>query len=199
MSAPKPFHVMTKPMGPKCNIDCSYCYYLEKERLYPDEKRFRMSDALLEKYVHDLISSQADAGSREVAFAWQGGEPTMLGVEFFERVVAFQRTYSRPGLNITNAIQTNGTLLDDEWGRFLSQENFLVGISVDGPRRIHDRYRKDRAGRGTFDKVMHGLDVLRRHEIDFNLLCTVHRENAIKGKEVYAFLKTLGTQHVDCR
>lgn len=196
MSAPKPFHVMTKPMGPRCNIDCSYCYYLEKERFYPEEKRFRMSDALLEHYVRDLIAAQADAGGREVAFAWQGGEPTLLGVEFFERAVALQRKYARPGLPITNAIQTNGTLLDDEWGRFLSREKFLVGISVDGPRRIHDRYRRDRAGRGTFDKVMLGLDVLRRYGIAFNVLCTVHRENAIKGKEVYAFLKTLGTQHI---
>ena len=187
---------MTKPIGPRCNIACSYCYYLEKEALYPDEKRFRMSDAVLERYVRDLIAAEVEAGERSVTFAWQGGEPTMLGVEFFEKAVALQKQHCPEGVRIENAFQTNGMLLDDDWGAFLAREDFLVGISVDGPRPIHDRYRRDRAGRPTFDKVMQGLDVLRRHQVEFNILTTVHRENAIHGKEVYRFLRDLGTAHI---
>lgn len=187
---------MTKPIGPRCNIACSYCYYLEKEALYPDEKRFRMSDAVLERYVRDLIAAEVEAGERGVTFAWQGGEPTMLGVDFFEKAVALQKQYCPEGVRIENAFQTNGMLLDDDWGRFLAREDFLVGISIDGPRAIHDRYRRDRAGRPTFDKVMQGLDVLRRHQVAFNILTTVHRENAIHGKEVYRFLRDLGTAHI---
>ncbi len=196
MTVPRPFQVMTKPIGPRCNIACKYCYYLEKEQLYPDEKRFRMSDAVLERYVRDLIAAEVKAGQREVLFAWQGGEPTLLGVDFFERAVALQKQYCPEGVRIENAFQTNGMLLDDDWGSFLARENFLVGISIDGPRKIHDRYRRDRAGRPTFDKVMKGLDVLRRHGVEFNILTTVHRENAIQGKEVYRFLRDLGTAHL---
>ncbi|MBU1174135.1 MAG: anaerobic sulfatase maturase, partial [Alphaproteobacteria bacterium] len=136
------------------------------------------------------------AGQREIEFAWQGGEPTLLGVDFFERAVALQKQHCPEGVKITNAFQTNGILLDDDWGAFLAREGFLIGISIDGPRQIHDKYRRDRAGRGTFDKVMAGLDVLQRHKVDYNILTTVHRENAIRGKEVYSFLKTLGTRHI---
>ena len=196
MTSPHPFHVMTKPMGPRCNIDCQYCYYLEKEKLYPDEKRFRMSDDVLERYVRDLIQAGVKVGQREIEFAWQGGEPTMLGVTFFEKALALQKQYAPEGVRISNAFQTNGTLLDDAWGEFLARETFLIGISIDGPREIHDKYRRDRAGRGTFNKVMQGLEVLQRHKVDYNILTTVHRENAIRGKEVYRFLKTLGTQHI---
>ncbi len=196
MIEPHPFHVMTKPIGPRCNIACSYCYYLEKETLYPDEKRFRMSDAVLERYVRDLIAAEVKAGQRVVTFAWQGGEPTMLGIEFFERAVALQKAHCPAGVRIENAFQTNGMLLDDDWGSFLARENFLVGISIDGPRAIHNRYRRDRAGRPTFDKVMQGLDVLRRNKVEFNILTTIHRENAIHGKEVYRFLRDLGTAHI---
>ncbi len=196
MTAPHPFHVMTKPTGPRCNINCSYCYYLEKEKLYPGEKRFRMSDAVLERYVHDLIEAGMQAGLDEIEFSWQGGEPTLLRVGFFEKAVALQKQYCPEGVRINNTLQTNGTLLDDDWGAFLAREHFLVGVSIDGPRDIHDHYRRDRAGRGTFDKVMQGIDALRRHKVDYNILTTVHRENAIKGKQVYKFLKTLGTQHI---
>ncbi len=196
MTAPHPYQVMTKPIGPRCNIDCEYCYYLEKEKLYPDEKRFRMSDAVLERYVRDLIASEVKVGQRTVIFAWQGGEPTMLGVDFFERAVALQKKYCPEGVRIENAFQTNGILLDDNWGQFLAREKFLIGISIDGPRAIHDRYRRDRAGRPTFDKVMKGLDVLRRNHVEFNILTTIHRENAIHGKEIYRFLRDLGTAHL---
>ncbi|WP_201777032.1 anaerobic sulfatase maturase [Martelella endophytica] len=191
-----PFHVMTKPIGPRCNINCSYCYYLEKETLYPDEKRFRMSDAVLERYVRDYIGSQTATGMRNVLFAWQGGEPTMLGLDFFEKAVALQKKHCPKGVTIENAFQTNGMLLDDDWGAFLARERFLIGISIDGPARIHNAYRRDRAGRPTFDKVMAGLEVLKRHKVEFNILTTVHRENAIHGKEIYRFLSGLGTQHL---
>jgi len=196
MAAPRPFSVMTKPMGPRCNIACSYCYYLEKERLYPDEKKFRMSDAVLEAHVRGMIEAAVRIGQREVQFAWQGGEPTMTGLDFFRRVLALQARYRPAGLRVTNAFQTNGTLLDDEWAGFLAANRFLVGISIDGPRGIHDRYRRDRAGRPTFDAAMAGLGALRRAGAEFNILCTVHRANAGKGKEIYRFLRTLGTQHL---
>ena len=196
MTEPRPFHVLAKPIGPRCNIDCSYCYYLEKEKLYPDEKKFRMSDAVLDAHVRGLIDAAVAAGQPAVQFAWQGGEPTVLGLGFFERAVALQQAYRPAGLVIENALQTNGILLDDDWGRFLAAHGFLVGISVDGPKPIHDRYRRDRAGRGTFDAVMAGLDVLRRHGVAYNLLTTIHRANAGKGKELYRFLRNLGTPHI---
>ena len=196
MSPPRPFHILAKPIGPRCNIDCSYCYYLEKEKLYPQEKRFRMSAEVLEAQVKGQIDAAVAAGQPVVQFAWQGGEPTVLGLDFFDRVVALQAQHRPAGLEIENALQTNGILLDDTWGRFLADHRFLVGISVDGPKPIHDRYRRDRAGRGTFDAVMAGLEVLRRHEVDYNLLTTLHRANAGKGKELYRFLRTLGTPHL---
>ncbi|GAB4273717.1 MAG: anaerobic sulfatase maturase [Pararhodobacter sp.] len=196
MNAPRAFHVMTKPIGPRCNIDCAYCYYLEKEKLYPDEKKFRMSDAVLEAYVRGLIEAEVKAGVRDVLFAWQGGEPTILGLPYFEKIVATQKRLCPPGVRISNAMQTNGMLLDDAWGAFLARENFLIGISIDGPKPIHDRYRRDRAGRPTFDAVRAGLEVLRRHRVEYNILCTVHRANAGKGKEIYRFLRGLGTPHI---
>lgn len=192
----RPFSVMTKPMGPRCNIACEYCYYLEKERLFPNEKKFRMPDDVLETYIRQLIETSIEAGMSEVPFAWQGGEPTMLGVDYFRRIVALQQKYAQPGVRITNAFQTNGILLDDEWGVFLREHGFLVGISIDGPRKLHDRYRIDRAGRSTFDAVMRGIEVLQRNSVDHNALCTVHRANGGKGREVYAFLKSAGFEFI---
>jgi len=196
MLKPSPFHVMTKPIGPRCNIDCEYCYYLDKEQFYPSEKKFRMSDQVLEQYVRDLIATAAHTGQPEVAFAWQGGEPTLLGLDFFRRVVALQKRYCPTGLQISNSIQTNGTLLDADWAAFLAHEGFLVGISIDGPRAVHDRYRVDRAGRPTFDATMRGLDLLRNQGVTYNILTTVHRANAGKGKQVYRFLRELGSTHL---
>lgn len=195
-AGPAPFHVMSKPVGPRCNINCDYCYYLEKEQLYPTEKKFRMSDTVLERYVSELISSSVEAGQREVVFAWQGGEPTMLGVDFFRKAVALQKRERPDGVTISNAIQTNGMLLDDDWGAFLAAEGFLVGISIDGPKRIHDRYRRDKAGRATFDAVMAGLEILHRHKVEFNILATVHRGNGGRGVEVYRFLRGLGSPFI---
>ena len=191
---PRPFNIMTKPIGPRCNIDCTYCYYLEKEKLYPDEKKFRMSDEVLDSYIRQVIETALEAGMPEVQFAWQGGEPTLLGVEYFRKIVALQRKYLPAGIPLTNALQTNGMLLDDAWGAFLKDNAFLVGISLDGPRKVHDRYRLTRAGQPTFDKVMQGLEVLQRHEVEHNALTTVHRANGGKGKEIYRFLKGLGIE-----
>lgn len=193
---PTPYSIMSKPIGPRCNIACEYCYYLEKEQQFPEEKKFRMSDAMLEHYIRQLIETSLEAGMPEVPFAWQGGEPTMLGVDYFRKVVALQRRYAPEGVKVTNAFQTNGILLDDNWGAFLHDNQFLVGISIDGPKKLHDRYRIDRAGRPTFDKVMQGLALLQRYEVEHNALTVVHRANGGRGKEVYRFLKGLGLDFI---
>lgn len=191
-----PFSIMTKPIGPRCNIDCKYCYYLEKEKLYPDEKKFRMSDEVLERYIRETIEAAQMAAMPEVSFAWQGGEPTLLGLDYFCKIVSLQHKYAPQGLPIYNALQTNGMLLDDSWGLFLAEHGFLTGLSIDGPKAVHDRYRVDRAGRPTFDAVMRGLDVLQRNGVAHNALTTVHRANGTKGKAIYRFLKGLGLEHI---
>lgn len=181
---------MVKPIGPKCNLDCKYCFYLEKEMLFGDGERWKMDDAVLQDYVRRYIEAQP---SQQVSFAWQGGEPTLCGVEFFEKVVRWQKQYGQ-GRQIENAFQTNGTLLDDEWGEFLHRENFLVGISIDGPADLHDAYRVTRSGRGSHDEVMRGLGFLKKHKVEFNTLTCVNRVNQDKGPEVYAFLKSIGSR-----
>src|SRR5690606_33638852 len=186
--APVPFHVMTKPTGPLCNLDCTYCFYTEKTKLYPDTRHWRMSDEVLERYVRDYLVAQP---TDHVTFAWQGGEPTLLGVDFFRKAVALQQRYA-DGRKISNALQTNGTLLDDEWGRFLAENEFLVGISIDGPRELHDAFRVDRGGKPTFDRVMRGLECLKRHRVDFNTLTVVNRRNSREPLKVYEFLRRFG-------
>jgi len=181
---------MTKPIGPICNLDCKYCFYLEKERLYPDERKWKMSDEVLERYIRQYIQHQE---TPEISFAWQGGEPTLLGVDFFQRVVELQRVYA-DGKTIHNALQTNGTLLDDRWGEFLAANGFLVGLSIDGPRELHDAYRVDKHQRGSFDDVIRGLGVLKRHWVEFNTLTVVNRLNSHKALEVYRFLKQIGSE-----
>jgi len=181
---------MVKPIGPTCNLRCRYCFYLEKENLYPQQRDFRMTDQVLETFVRDYIASQE---AEEISFAWQGGEPTLLGVEFFRKVVALQKRYC-DGRQISNAFQTNGILLDDEWCEFLAEHNFLVGLSIDGPRELHDRYRVDRGGKPTFDRVMRGLEHLQKHKVEFNTLTVVNRYNAKRPLEVYRFLKAIGSQ-----
>lgn len=181
---------MTKPIGPICNLDCKYCFYLEKEKLYPGEKQWRMSDAVLEEYVRQYIQSQP---APEVYFAWQGGEPTLMGVDFFRKAVAWQKKYAG-GRTVSNALQTNGTLLDEEWCRFLAAEQFLIGLSIDGPAELHDYYRVDKGQKPTFEKVMRGLELLKRHKVNFNTLTVVHRQNAQRPLEVYRFLKSIGSE-----
>ena len=188
-TATRPFHVMTKPIGPICNLDCKYCFYLEKEALYNGERKWQMPDDVLEQYVRQYIKSQpGDA----VSFAWQGGEPTLLGVRFFRKVLALQKKYG-DGRKIDNAFQTNGTLLDDEWGEFLRENGFLVGLSIDGPPDLHDGYRVDKQGRSTSDSVLRGVDVLKKHCVDFNTLTVVNRLNSQHPIRVYRYLKSIGS------
>jgi uncharacterized protein len=191
----RPFHILAKPIGPICNLDCQYCFYLEKEALYPGRKTTKdwaMSPEVVEAFVRQYIESQPGPVAN---FAWQGGEPTLLGVEFFRRVVGFQAKHAG-GRTIENAIQTNGVLLDDEWCEFLAANRFLVGLSIDGPAAIHDRYRVDKGGKPTFRAVMRGLDALKRHQVEFNTLTVVHRHNASAPLEVYRFLKSIGSQYL---
>ena len=183
------FHIMTKPVGPICNLDCKYCFYLEKENLYPDKEKWRMPNPVLEQYIKQYIEQQ---DVPEISFAWQGGEPTLLGVKFFRRVVEIQQQYAN-GKTIHNAFQTNGTLLDDEWCEFFSEQKFLIGLSIDGPRELHDKYRVDKHDRPTFDNVMRGVSLLKKHKADFNTLTVVNRANSQRPLDVYRFLKEIGS------
>jgi uncharacterized protein len=184
-SAPPAFHVMTKPRGAICNLDCKYCYFLSKELLYPGS-RFRMAHDLLERYIQQYIAAQRVP---EVTFAWQGGEPTLMGLDFFQLAVELQAKHAPPGVRVVNTLQTNAVTLDDEWARFFKQHDFLLGVSVDGPRALHDAYRVDKGGQPTFDRVMQGIAVLRRHGVEFNILTTVHAANADHPLEVYRFAR----------
>jgi uncharacterized protein len=189
----KPFHIMAKPFGPICNLDCTYCYYLEKEKLYAGSGReFRMRDDVLESYVRQYIDIYP---LETVQFAWQGGEPTLLGIPFFERIVTFQKKYAH-GKQIENALQTNGTLLDDQWGEFLARNRFLIGLSIDGPEELHDAYRVDKGGQPTFARVMRGLNILKKHAVEFNTLTVVNRKNSYRAHEVYRFLKQIGSKYL---
>jgi uncharacterized protein len=194
-AAMRPFQVTAKPAGARCNLDCAYCYYLEKAALYPGSTS-RMSDQVLEAYIRDHIAAQARAGLPRVDFSWQGGEPTLLDISFFERVRKLQDKHRASGIEIGNLIQTNGTLLDEDWAAFLKRHDFLVGLSLDGPKELHDRFRGDRKERPTFDRVMAALDLLQRHEVAHNVLTVVSRANAKKPLEVYRFLKGAGVTHM---
>jgi uncharacterized protein len=185
-AAPLAFHLLVKPTGAICNLDCTYCFFLSKELLYPGS-RFRMADELLDAYLRQLI--EAHAGAPEVVVAWQGGEPTLMGLPFFRRAAELAARYRQPGQRIVHTIQTNGTLVDDEWASFFAEQGFLVGLSVDGPSQLHDTYRVDKGGKGSFDRVMAGLAALRRHDVDWNALTTVHAANEASGRAVYRFLR----------
>jgi uncharacterized protein len=188
------FHAMAKPVSSTCNLDCTYCYYLSKETLPGGPATGRMSDEMLERYIQQYI---AGITGPEVIFSWQGGEPTLLGVDFFRKAVAFEKKHARPGQKISNDLQTNGTLLDDEWCKFLKENRFLVGLSIDGPREIHDHYRVTKGGKPTFDKVFAGAKLLQRHGIPFNTLTCVHRFNGRKPLDVYRFLRQeLGSTYI---
>jgi uncharacterized protein len=184
--APSAFHLLAKPTGAACNLDCSYCFFLSKEMLYPGS-RFRMADDLLETYIRQLI--EAHAGVPVVEIAWQGGEPTLMGLDFFRRSVELVDRHLHPGQRADYTIQTNGTKLDESWAQFLKEHDFLVGISIDGPREIHDTFRVTRGGRGSFDQVMCGLGHLRDAGARYNVLTTVHAANERRGVEVYRFLR----------
>jgi len=188
----KNFHILAKPIGPICNLDCKYCFYLEKEALYPQVEKWPMRDDVLETFIRQYIEAH---DTPQINFAWQGGEPTLLGVEFFRRVVDLENKYAN-GKRMANAFQTNGVLLNDTWAEFFREHHFLIGISVDGPRHLHDTYRVDKGGQPTFDHVMRGVEVLKRHKVDFNTLTTVHRGNADHPLEVYRFLRECGSVYM---
>ena len=188
------FHAMIKPSGAECNIDCDYCFYLHKTDLLGQEPRARMDDATLEQHIRQYIEGQT---GEEVVFSWQGGEPTLMGLPFFEKIVDLQARYAKPGQRVENDLQTNGIALDDKWIAFLKANNFHVGLSIDGPRELHDTYRKTRNGKPTFDLVMAAARRLRDAGVSFAALCVVNRINAKQPKAVYRFLADeLGTRRV---
>jgi len=181
---------MAKPAGPDCNLACTYCFYLEKEALFDEAPKHRMSDEVLEAYIKQYCESQ---NTPEILFAWQGGEPTLRGIEFFEKAVSLQRKYAA-GRPVQNAFQTNGILINNDWCKFFARENFLVGLSLDGPRHIHDKFRVDRGGKPTFDKVMKTLKLMKAHRVEFNSLTCVTRQSAPHALEIYRFLKKSGVK-----
>jgi uncharacterized protein len=176
---------MAKPTGAICNLGCRYCFFLSKKDLYP-KSSFRMSDELLESYIRQYVEAQKNPS---VTVAWQGGEPTLMGLDFFRRSIELEEKYQRPGITFQNTMQTNGTLLDDEWCEFFRESGFLIGLSLDGPRELHDAYRVDKAGRPTFDRVMRAARLLRKHRVEFNILATVHAANQDHPLDVYRFLR----------
>jgi uncharacterized protein len=192
-NAPSYFHVLGKPSGATCNLDCTYCFFLSKEKLYPNS-RFRMTDELLEAYIRQMIESQRGP---EVTIAWQGGEPTLMGLDFYKRSIEYEQKYARPGTTIQHTMQTNGILLNDAWCEFFREHDFLIGLSLDGPQEMHDTYRVDKGGAATFHKVMRAARLLRKHKVKFNILTTVNAANADHPLEVYRFLRDeVGTQFI---
>lgn len=186
-------HVMAKPTGSVCNIDCTYCFYLEKEALYPERnKNWRMTDETLETYIQQHIAAQR---GDHVLFAWQGGEPTMMGLDFFRRVVALCAKYAN-GKKIEHALQTNGIVLNDEWASFFAENQFLIGLSIDGPAHLHNQYRVNRAGKGTHEQVVTAMALLKAHNVAFNTLTVVGKHNVGHAREVYDFLLAAGSRHM---
>ncbi len=185
METPQGIHVLAKPIGAACNLKCDYCFYLEKGNLYPENKNLKMPYDVLEAYIKSYIRSQQ---TPEAEFVWHGGEPALRGIDFYKKAVEYQNQYNK-SKTIINCFQTNGTLLTDEWCNFFKQNGFLVGISLDGPEDIHDRYRRDRADQPTFKKVMKGLELLKKWEVEFNVMACVAKETAYRPHDVYAFLK----------
>lgn len=185
LSLPQAFHVMAKPSGSACNLQCDYCFFLKKKKLYP-KSNFRMSDEVHEAYIRQLLSAHQVP---QITVAWQGGEPTLMGLDFFRRSLELQKKYQKPGTRIENTFQTNGILLNEDWCRFFHDNSFLVGLSMDGPQELHDHYRKDRGGQGTFDRVIRAARLLQVHEVEFNILCTVNSKNADHPLRVYRFFR----------
>lgn len=184
---------MAKPIGPVCNLRCEYCFYLEKETFYPDGEQYRMSDEVLEAYIRQVAEAHADIP--ELLFAWQGGEPTLLGIEFFEKALKLEKKFAK-GKPVQNTIQTNGTMIDDDWCSFLKKNRFLVGLSLDGPEDLHDRYRRDAGGEGTHAKVMRALTLMKKHGVEFNVLACVNRETAKRPLDVYHWFKDNGVEFI---
>ena len=188
----KPLYVMLKPVGSLCNLACDYCYYLEKANLYTQNKNHVMSDELLEKFIKEYIESQT---MPQIMFTWHGGETLMRPLSFYKKAVELQKKYA-DGRQIDNSIQTNGTLLTDEWCRFFKENNFLVGISIDGPREFHDEYRRDKMNRPSFQRVMRGIELLKKHDVDYNCMAVVNDYNVDFPLEFYRFFKEIGCRFI---
>ncbi|MCX6642553.1 MAG: radical SAM protein, partial [Candidatus Bathyarchaeota archaeon] len=191
--ASREFQVFVKPIGPLCNLDCSYCYYLDKEALYPKGAKFQMPYEVLEKYIKQHI--EASPGP-VIRFSWHGGEPTLLGLDYFRKVVALQHKYQPSNKSVFNGIQTNGTLLDDEWCRFFAGEGFGVGLSMDGPQEIHDRYRVTKDQKPTHEQVMRGYRLLQKHLVNTEILCVVNAYNVQLPLQVYRFFKQINARYI---
>lgn len=186
----KPMYVMLKPVGSACNLNCEYCYYLEKEYLYPSAKTQMMSDALLEKFTEEYLNAQTQ---NEVSFTWHGGEALLRPIAFYKKALEYQKKYGN-GRQILNVLQTNGTLLNDAWCAFFKENDFLIGVSIDGPQEFHDEYRRNKGGLPTFVKVMKGIQLLKKHGVEFNALAVVNDYNADHPVEFYQFFKS-----IDCK
>ena len=187
-----PLYVMVKPAGSHCNLACEYCYYLEKKKLYPNEQKMVMSDELLEKFTQEFIEAQT---MNQVCFQWHGGEPLMRPLSFYKKALQLQKRYGR-GRQIDNTIQTNGTLLTDEWCRFLKENNFLVGVSIDGPQEFHDEFRRSRLGKPSWRDVMKGINLLNKHGVQWNAMAVVNDFNADYPLDFYNFFKEIGAHYI---
>jgi uncharacterized protein len=186
------FHLLAKPSGPICNLNCHYCFYTEKESLFKPKTLFRMSEEVLETFIKNYIQAQ---DAEEIPFVWQGGEPALMGLNFYQKVIELQKKYAN-GKRISNSLQTNGTLLTEEWFPFLAENNFLVGLSLDGPEEIHDKYRVDRGGEPTFHRVLKTLHNLQRYKIQYNVLTCVTNESSNSALEIYHFFKNEGVEYI---
>ncbi|MFA5849565.1 MAG: anaerobic sulfatase maturase [Bacteroidales bacterium] len=192
IQGPRSFMAMTKPVGSKCNLDCTYCYYLDKERFY-GSKQEPFSEEMLEIYIRDYIEANQVP---EITFVWHGGEPLMAGIDYYKSVIKFQKKHNYLNKKINNSIQTNGTLLNEEWCKFFKRNNFLVGVSVDGPKDIHDSYRKDKSGFSSFTRTMKGIELLKTYKVEFNTLTVVNNLSEGRGREIYIFLKSIGSHYM---
>ena len=190
----QPFQLMAKPIGPICNIQCEYCFYLSKEELFSHSRKsdFAMRDDVLESFIRQYIDAQPE-GTRYITFAWQGGEPTLLPQVFFDKAVELENRYARPGMRILNALQTNAMLMNQKRAQWFKDNNFLIGVSIDGPEELHNRYRIDRSGKGTFSRVITGLENLKAVGAEFNTLTVVQDHNSQYPQRVYEFLKSIGS------
>ncbi|WP_052260619.1 anaerobic sulfatase maturase [Photobacterium gaetbulicola] len=184
----KQFSAVSKPTGSKCNMNCHYCFYLHKSELLNHDKKLVMSDYILDLYIKQYIESQSGS---YVEFIWQGGEPTLLGLSYFEKVVKIQRKYKKKGQAIYNSFQTNGILLNDSWCKFFKNNDFLIGISIDGPKEFYDRYRLSKSGKSVFNKVMNAIELLKKYDVEFNALCAVNDYNSRQPLVVYHFIKNI--------
>lgn len=188
----KGYHILAKPAGPICNLDCKYCFYLEKESFLKGENSYKMSDEVLENFIQKYISTQEIP---EIQFVWQGGEPTLRNLDFYRKVLFYQKKHAGDK-KIINSLQTNGILLDEMWCSFLKENDFLVGISLDGPKEIHDNYRVDKNGGPTFEKVMKSINILKKYGVPFNVLTCVTSFSAKRGREIYNFFKENGIDFI---